>query len=646
MMLRTTQRLRYDLTRQWLRPSLLKHRPATRWEIKELANVSQTYTPKSTEDLKEYLEKCMKEEKIPIFLSKKNVHETILKDEGLKDVNLAFIDVQHLKHEETVDHPLLRTAALGVSSTMESVGQPLLRTAALDVTSTADMEETMKKLQEIVGANPVFRIEEFKNWAATQRSCVISCKPTTKEEMSRVIKAAAELKVGIRCAGQRHSWAPISPDNEQICINVDQMKSDYDDGSKIRIASREKREIDVMTGVTTGELKEFQLDNKINLKTNVILDVVHLVSVVVTGCHGVGNDTRCISDYVVKLRAFDSNGVLRTYDLNNEPKEKSRALSASFGCFGIVYDVTLKMDEEIIVSTENSYGIMKNVFRANELEKIVKENWAVQMFWFPFNSYIPFKKYHPENDDIWVRTFNKTTREGHDLEGFFYYVLKAALDLETEEALKIVSPFLTNNPSFTPLFQRSAFCVIKNAAYRTGPIYQEIPHAVHFRKYIEKAEVYDLEFVFDYKGNFDKVLEIINVVVNSVQSYKNKDQYPLNVSLEMRFMAHSDAYLGTGVLGNPEYGGSGQVVCIEVLSLKGTPNWEEFSQDVGKKWMELGGVPHLAKQYDHIPNIWEHVRKEMKLPIESFKEQLKKSEADPNGMFLNSGMRKLFGMVE
>lgn len=40
-----------------------------------------------------------------------------------------------------------------------------------------------------------------------------------------------------------------------------------------------------MTGVTTGDLKTFKLQAKLNLNTNVILDLVQIVSVAPTGCH-------------------------------------------------------------------------------------------------------------------------------------------------------------------------------------------------------------------------------------------------------------------------------------------------------------------------------------------------------------------------
>lgn len=47
----------------------------------------------------------------------------------------------------------------------------------------------------------------------------------------------------------------------------------------------DKRTVDVMTGVTTGDLKTFQLEQKLSLNANVILDLVQVVSVAQTGCH-------------------------------------------------------------------------------------------------------------------------------------------------------------------------------------------------------------------------------------------------------------------------------------------------------------------------------------------------------------------------
>lgn len=46
-----------------------------------------------------------------------------------------------------------------------------------------------------------------------------------------------------------------------------------------------KKTVDVMAGVTTGDFKTFQVEQKLSILANVILDLVHVVSVAQTGCH-------------------------------------------------------------------------------------------------------------------------------------------------------------------------------------------------------------------------------------------------------------------------------------------------------------------------------------------------------------------------
>lgn len=578
-------------------------------------SVKRTFKPKTRQQLKESIEKCLKEGLMPILQAGTQVRgHSLLEAKELKTKEVAFINVEKLQKKK------------------EDQKIPKVIKESLD--------HLLKSLQNRVGRKPKFFFEEFQNWAENQTSFVISCCPETKEEMSRVIKAAADESVVIRCAGARHSWAPVFADTCQVCVNIKNLKSDYSSLTNIRIADIERRTVDVTAGVTTGDLKTFQLQTTLNLNANVILDLVQMVSVAQTGCHGVGKDTHCLSDYLVKMRVFDSNGELRTYSLE-EDKDLFQAVSAAFGCFGIVYDVTFKMDPEIIVETTTSYPRMHEIFcNEDKLREIVENNWAVEMFWFPFNS-CPFDT---TNDEIWVRTFNKKTNlEGNEkLEDVKFYETKDVYDYISQEALSIVSPFITADESLVPLIQWISFQSIRYIFYPSRKIYQEIPNAIHFRKYLDLAEVYDMEFVFDYKGDYRRLKKIIIVVVDVVKQFKAKSQYPLNVSLEMRFMTSSDAFLGTGNIANPRYGGSGHVVCIEVLSLKGTKNWEEFSTAVGKEWIALGGVPHLAKQYDHLPDIFEYTKQKMSQPIADFKDNLKKSGVDPS-LYLNTGMRKLLG---
>ncbi|XP_071128649.1 L-gulonolactone oxidase-like [Mytilus edulis] len=520
----------------------------------------------------------------------------------------------------------------------EQIKNPKAKHIHPDLSEQGDIEDRLFKLQKRIGNSPSVQIETFENWGETQAIQVISSTPTTKEEIQKLVLAASEEGLRVRCAGTGHSWAPIFADSNQLLIYVKDMKSDYKDGSRIRISNRKKCEVDIMTGVTTGDCKKFQLKNKLHIPANVILDVVQMVSVVATGCHGVGWDANTPSDNVVKMRIIGSDGKLRTY--TNDDKDMFRAISANFGCFGVIFDMTMRLIPEVIVKVENRYMDLDDLFfNAEKIQKLFEENWSVEIFWFPYNSLSLFD-YNPKNDDVWIRVINKETKKVKTATQT-YYDWKEVKDYLTQEALAIMSPIIAGNPSLTPLYAWSSFGALKKIIYPSGTQYQELPHAVHFRQFIDKAPVNDMEFAFDLRGDFHRLLKIIQVVVNKVDHYEEKDEYPLNIALEMRIMGHSDSLLCPGIIGNPDYGGSGHMLYIEVLSVVDTKGWEKFCIDVGTEWMALDGIPHLAKQWDFLPGVEDHIYKHMGQHIDAFREQLTKSGADPNGMFLNKSLRKL-----
>lgn len=109
------------------------------------------------------------------------------------------------------------------------------------------------------------------------------------------------------------------------------------------------------------------------------------------------------------------------------------------------------MDHEVIVETRNFYPNMGSVFNSEEkLREIIHNNWAVEIFWFPFSS-LPFDL---SNDELWVRTFNKISPEAIEkVEDVEFYETQDVYDFITQEALRIVSPFITANEPIVPLMQ-------------------------------------------------------------------------------------------------------------------------------------------------------------------------------------------------
>ena len=85
---------------------------------------------------------------------------------------------------------------------------------------------------------------------------------------------------------------------------------------------------------------------------------------------------------------------------------------------------------------------------------------------------------------------------------------------------------------------------------------------------------------------------------------------------------------------------------LEILSFAGTDGYKEFFRKVGKKWMELGGVPHWCKQWTFLEKngIFQHVRDYYGQNLKRFKEIFTTLNSDGDGyseIFVNSTMKKL-----
>lgn len=145
--------------------------------------------------------------------------------------------------------------------------------------------------------------------------------------------------------------------------------------------------------------------------------------------------------------------------------------------------MTLQLKPQSIVKVDNQYRKLGNLFSSDKnIEDLFEKNWSVEMFWFPFNSYSCDEVYDPKNDEVWLRVINKVqVGENVKLKQEDYYNLKEKEDKISQEALLMATPILTDCPIFTPHITWLSLDILKKMINPTGPIYQQLPHAVHFR---------------------------------------------------------------------------------------------------------------------------------------------------------------------
>ena len=116
--------------------------------------------------------------------------------------------------------------------------------------------------------------------------------------------------------------------------------------------------------------------------------------------------------------------------------------------------------------------------------------------------------------------------------------------------------------------------------------------------------------------------------------------YPLNTTLDIRVIKESNCLLCPAVKRDVDQ--STHTAFVELVSFARTQSHEKFFQEIGKKWIELGGVPHWCKLWTFLEDdgIFEHIHKHYGDNISKFRELLQTLNGD-NRMFVNETIKKV-----
>ncbi len=63
-----------------------------------------------------------------------------------------------------------------------------------------------------------------------------------------------------------------------------------------------------------------------------------------------------------------------------------------------------------------------------------------------------------------------------------------------------------------------------------------MPHALHFQKYIDTVRCLDTEYCIPVDKDYQNVSDAWKVVLDKINEYQNKDLYPINLVVELRYL--------------------------------------------------------------------------------------------------------------
>lgn len=126
-------------------------------------------------------------------------------------------------------------------------------------------------------------------------------------------------------------------------------------------------------------------------------------------------------------------------------------------------------------------------------------------------------------------------------------------------------------------------------------------------------------------------------------------EYPLSATLEMRWIAYSDALLCPAVIGNPENGGGGHTFYIEIVSFNYGEKEMSFFKEVFDYWGSLQ-LPGVRRPLPHWGKMWAfngdkattYLQEQWGERMERFKQIRGRLGVDPDNVFTNEKLQELF----
>lgn len=194
--------------------------------------------------------------------------------------------------------------------------------------------------------------------------------PSSKQELSNIIKNAYHNKKTIRAVGTNHSWSPIAC--AEYLVNMDKL-------NKILKVDKSTQEVQVEAGIKIYELNEKLEKIGLNLPNQSFTQSQSLFGNIATGTHGSGN-TGTFASFITALELVMSDGSIKKISAQ-ENLEEFAAAGVSFGCLGIVYSVTLLCVPAFNVVSSTLEMDWSEA--SQKYQELIKKHDFVQISWNP-----------------------------------------------------------------------------------------------------------------------------------------------------------------------------------------------------------------------------------------------------------------------
>ncbi len=455
------------------------------------------------------------------------------------------------------------------------------------------------------------RKQAWENWGRTT-NCLpeYSFYPRHVDNLTQIVNFADMRDLHVRVAASGHSWSGLVPtDGVLVYVHaLNKVAMDLSDDVQPRVI--------IESGATVKEVNDVLEQHGCALPLNVVLESVRFGGLIATGSHGSGWNNPTLSDLVHAIEIVTASGQLRKFEAGVDSDEVMNAVRLNLGMFGIMYRITMNVQKNWTVHAYDQHLPIEQVLESLKERVLAHDN--LDLFWWPFS------------DQFWVKTWKKTdapitAKPRHNpLDS-----VGATIGSRIHNGLIQLSEIF---PRLTPRISQTTFKLTPSV----GDKVVDVVEAIHYRRAIEFARMGCVEVAFKLDSNFDNAKWAMQQVFDRVNAYAKRGEYPMNVVMNVRFINNSNCLL------SPAYG-EGHTCYIEILSRTKPADWQRFSGEVALNWLTLPQArPHWAKEYQHIPNITQYIKNNLRENILRFNQIKDQLQVDPTDMFVNQTLEELF----
>ena len=451
----------------------------------------------------------------------------------------------------------------------------------------------------------------WENWGRTARcQPEFSFYPGHVEDLVQIVNFARERGSRVRVAASGHSWSGLVPTDGILVYvhNLNKVTMDLSEDLHPRVV--------IESGATVREVNDVLEEHGYALPLNVVLESVRFGGLIATGSHGSGWGNPTLSDLVHAVEIVTASGQLCRFEAGVDSEEVMNAVRLNLGMLGIMYRITMDVQRSWVVHARDQRLSVDAVFE--RLRDLIRIHDNVDLFWWPFC------------DEMWVKTWKKIdTRITAKPRRSLSDKLVATAGSRVHNGLIRLSE---RYPRLTPLISKTTFPLTPSKGNKVV----DIVEAIHYRRAIEYAKMGCVEVAFKIDPYFDNVKWAIKAVMKQVKTYARRGEFPMNVTMNVRFIHKSDCWL------SPAFG-EGHTCYIEILGRTKPALWKRFSGQVGRDWLTLSQArPHWAKEFQQIPNVIPHLKSNFGENIRRFNQIKDQLQVDPTNMFMNRTLEEIF----